>query len=83
MSQQQQQEQQDQESSPNFYKTGRPYVSGRCLEGAQQVSGRYQDCVWCLEVLRVSGRGLEGIWRVPGRCLESVWKMSGGILDGV
>ena len=54
-------------------------MSGRCLEGAQQVSGRYQDYVCCLEVLRVSGRGLEGVWMVPG----SVWKMSGGILDVV
>ena len=55
----------------------------RSLEGAQQVSGRYQDCVCCLEVLRVSGWSPEGVCRVPGRCLESVWNESGGILDGV
>ena len=61
------QEQQQQEPPPNYYKTERPYVSGRCLEGALQVSGQYQDCVWCLEVLRVSGRGLEGVWIVSGQ----------------
>ena len=58
-------------------------MSDRCLEGARQVYGRHQNCIWCLEVLRVSERGLEGVWRVPGRCLGSVWKMSGGIIDGV
>ena len=64
--------------SPNFDQKGRSYVSGRCPMGVQDVSGRYQDCVWFLEsVCKVSGRHKEGLRKVSGRCLESAWKVSG------
>ena len=59
-------------------------MSGRCLEGVQYVSGRYQDYVWLLEgVWKMSGRCLEGIRRVSRTCRKDVWRIDGGGLEGV